>query len=85
MKKNAEKMTMKTFKVRKILLALLALALFTACGGGQKKELNRMLLDMADDDQVVDVQEWEQLVEFLDGQKPTSRSSSRMATSMPKR
>ena len=69
MKKNAEKMTMKTFKVRKILLALLALALFTACGGGQKKELNRMLLDMADDDQVVDVQEWEQLVEFLDGQK----------------
>ena len=45
------------------------LLLLTACGDGQKKELNRMLLDMADKDELIDASEWEQLSEFFDGQK----------------
>lgn len=40
-----------------------------SCGGSQKKELNRLLLDVADKDELIDASEWEQVVEFLDGQK----------------
>ena len=44
-----------------------AMLLLMACGGGQKKEFNRLLLDVADKDEVIDATEWEQIVEFLDG------------------
>ena len=59
---------MNRLTMRTGLMALLTL-LLVACGGGQKKELNRLLLDVADKDELVDAQEWEQIAEFLDGQK----------------
>ena len=60
---------MRKISVKINLLALFTAVLLTACGGSQKKELNRLLLDVADKDELVDATEWEQIVEFLDGQK----------------
>ena len=62
-------MKMKTMRLKATILALIGMVLITACGGGEKKELNRLLLDVADRDEVIDAQEWEQIVEYLDGQK----------------
>ena len=56
-------------KTSKIGWLSVAMLLLMACGGGQKKEFNRLLLDVADKDEVIDATEWEQIVEFLDGQK----------------
>lgn len=56
-------------KMNRIGWIFVLLLLLTACGDGQKKELNRMLLDMADKDELIDASEWEQLSEFFDGQK----------------
>ena len=56
-------------RLKATILALIGMVLITACGGGEKKELNRLLLDVADRDEVIDAQEWEQIVEYLDGQK----------------
>ena len=66
---KSKKKNMKNNSLKTLFMALLAGVLFVACGGGEKKELNRMLLDVADKDEVIDATEWEQIVEFLDGQK----------------
>ena len=50
-------------------VAALVCLLLAACGGSERKELNRLLLEVADRDEVIDAGEWEQIVEFLDGQK----------------
>lgn len=62
-------MTMKTFSVRTTVVAALAGFFLVSCGGGREKELNRMLVDVADKDAVIDASEWEQIVEYIDGQK----------------
>ncbi len=50
--------------------SMVALALLTAsCGGGQKKELGKLLVELADKDQTIDRQDWQQLTTWLDGQK----------------
>ena len=72
---------MKNNSLKTLFMALLAGVLFVACGGGEKKELNRMLLDVADKDEVIDATEWEQIVEFLDGQKAHFKAFSKMANS----
>ena len=62
-------MEMKKNTVKTLLMALFAGVLLAACGGSEKKALNRLLLDVADKDEVIDATEWEQITEFLDGQK----------------
>ena len=66
---KSKKKNMKNNSLKTLFMALLAGVLFVACGGGEKKELNRILLDVADKDEVIDATEWEQIAEFLDGQK----------------
>ena len=66
---KSKKKNMKNNSLKALFMALLAGVLFVACGGGEKKALNRMLLDVADKDEVIDATEWEQIAEFLDGQK----------------
>lgn len=57
--------------MRKIVYAAwLALALtVVGCGNGAKKELNKMLIEMADKDQTVDSKDWQQLIDYLDRNK----------------
>ncbi len=50
--------------------ALFAVLLaFTSCGGGAKKELGKLLVELADQDQTIDYRDWQRLTEWLDGQK----------------
>ncbi len=39
------------------------------CGNGAKKELNRMLVELADKDQTIDSKDWAQLTEYIDRNK----------------
>ena len=64
--RKSEKTMIRTSKIGWLSVAML---LLMACGGGKLKELNHLLLDVADKDAVIDASEWEQIVEFLDGQK----------------
>ncbi len=51
-------------------VALLAVAVtLSSCGGGQKKELGKLLVELADQDQTIDRADWQRLTEWLDGQK----------------
>lgn len=44
-----------------------------SCGNNGKKELNRLLLELADDDQLIDGADWAKLETFFDGQKANFR------------
>lgn len=55
---------------KSIYTALLALSLVSVgCGNGAKKEFNKMLLELADKDQVIDNSDWKQLSDYLDRNK----------------
>ncbi|MCR5130174.1 MAG: hypothetical protein K6C10_01765 [Prevotella sp.] len=56
-------------KLLKVSLLVLFAAVVASCGNKHKGELNRMLLDAADKDEIIDAGEWEKIAEFLDGQK----------------
>lgn len=50
--------------------ALLALTLTVAsCGNGPRKELNKLLLELADADQTIDGNDWQKIAHFLDHNK----------------
>lgn len=50
--------------------ALLALTLTVAsCGNGPRKELNKLLLELADADQTIDGNDWQKIAYFLDRNK----------------
>lgn len=51
-------------------IALLALALTVAsCGNGAKKDFNKLLLELADNDQTVDSNDWRKIADYLDRNK----------------
>ncbi len=57
---------MKTY----IFTALLALSLVSAgCGNGAKKEFNKLLVELANDDATIDGKDWKQITEYLDANK----------------
>lgn len=49
------------------LIALVTMS--TGCGNGKKKELNRLLVELAAADQTIDASDWKKLTDFLDAQK----------------
>lgn len=57
--------------MRKIFFsALVALSLMaTSCGNGAKKEFNKILLELADQDQTIDSKDWKQIADYLDRNK----------------
>ncbi|MBM6994009.1 MAG: hypothetical protein I3J02_12245 [Prevotella sp.] len=57
--------------MRKIVItALLTLVMVTTgCGNGAKKELNKMLVELADKDQTIDTNDWKQIADYLDRNK----------------
>ncbi len=49
---------------------LLALALtLSGCGNGAKKEFNKLLVELANDDQTIDGNDWQQIADYLDRNK----------------
>lgn len=62
--------------MNKTIFAALLLVLsmvFAGCGGNSKKELNHLLLELADGDQLIDGGDWARLEAFLDEQKANFR------------
>jgi hypothetical protein len=58
---------MKTMKKIAPAALLLAFVLcLSGCGHNGKKEFNRMLLELADADQLIDADDWAKLETFLD-------------------
>ena len=57
--------------MKKILYtALFAFVLVsTGCGNGAKKEFNKLLLELADKDQMIDAKDWKQIADYLDRNK----------------
>lgn len=47
----------------------IAALLLCACGNNAKKELNRLLVELADSDQTIDADDWAKLSDFLDKNK----------------
>lgn len=65
---------MKTMKKIAPAALLLAFVLcLSGCGHNGKKEFNRMLLELADADQLIDADDWAKLETFLDEQKANFR------------
>jgi len=53
-----------------VFTALLAMALTTVgCGNGAKKDLNKLLVELAAKDQVIDNKDWSQIADYLDKNK----------------
>lgn len=51
-------------------VALLALVLVVAsCGNGAKKDFNKLLLELADKDQTIDSNDWQEIADYLDRNK----------------
>ena len=51
-------------------MALLALTLLSAsCGNGARKDFNRLLVELADNDHTIDCNDWQKIAEFLDRNK----------------
>ena len=64
---------MKKISLMMSMAVLLMTVVLSACGGGGKKELNRLLLELADKDKTIDVNDWEAIEKFLDEQKANFR------------
>lgn len=51
-------------------IALLSFALTVAsCGNGAKKDFNKLLLELADKDQTIDSNDWQEIADYLDRNK----------------
>lgn len=48
---------------------LVLILVLAGCGNGAKKELNKMLVELADQDQTIDANDWKQITGFIDRNK----------------
>ena len=60
-------------KISSAALLLVLVLCLAGCGKNSKKELNHMLLEMADVDQTIDANDWATLEAYFDGQKANFR------------
>lgn len=71
---NLSQIDMKTMKkISSAALLLVMVLCLAGCGKNSKKELNHMLLEMADADQTIDANDWATLEAYFDGQKANFR------------